>query len=251
MRLLRHDARHLKPSRSGENLTPLKRCAAHRRPSSNFIQQPYRQDTAFLIRWRARQRERFEKMRDLRNDGLDGWFRWRANRNAKAPHVRTSTWIRCALARKHAQLASRLGQGHDSFDVRLDRWRRWKQACKHAGGKSILNSRIRSGSRLRKVLDWRRSTAPASSLTIARMERRAALKVKSTSRNARRAGNENTNSREKFSSCPGADDVRPASKKIVERRGNDRRNPQVKPSFPASSPPWRLKRSFGLKPARA
>src|SRR5688500_548999 len=127
------------------NLSPIKR-SVELLPaaSSNFIQQPYRQDTSFLIIGERVNASGSKKMRDLLNvedwDGLVSLAKEQEREGAHILDVNVDFVGRDGVADMH-ELASRLVT-NIKLPLMFDstEWEKMEAGLQHAGGKSILNS---------------------------------------------------------------------------------------------------------------
>ena len=112
--------------------------------SSNFIQQPYRQDTSFLIIGERVNASGSKKMRDLLNvedwDGLVSLAKEQEREGAHVLDVNVDFVGRDGVADMH-ELASRLAT-NIKIPLMFDstEWQKMEAGLQHAGGKSILNS---------------------------------------------------------------------------------------------------------------
>ena len=112
--------------------------------SSNFIQQPYRQDTSFLIVGERVNASGSRKMRDLLGaedwDGLVSLAKEQEREGAHVLDVNVDFVGRNGEADMHA-LASRLAT-NIKIPLMFDstEWQKMEAGLQHAGGKSILNS---------------------------------------------------------------------------------------------------------------
>ncbi len=128
-----------------QNVTPLRRNPTRvAAASSNFIQQPYRQDTSFLIVGERVNASGSKKMRDLLNvedwDGLVSLARDQEREGAHVLDVNVDFVGRDGVADMH-ELASRLAT-NIKIPLMFDstEWQKMEAGLRHAGGKSILNS---------------------------------------------------------------------------------------------------------------
>ncbi|MDQ6651217.1 MAG: methionine synthase, partial [Acidobacteriota bacterium] len=127
------------------NVTPLTR-TVERLPaaSSNFIQQPYLQDTSFLIVGERVNASGSKKMRDLLSvedwDGLVSLAREQEREGAHVLDVNVDFVGRNGEADMH-ELASRLAT-NIKIPLMFDstEWQKMEAGLQHAGGKCILNS---------------------------------------------------------------------------------------------------------------
>ncbi len=127
------------------NVTPVKR-NVERLPaaSSNFIQQPYRQDTSFLIIGERVNASGSKKMRDLLNvedwDGLVSLAKDQEREGAHILDVNVDFVGRNGVDDMH-ELASRLST-NIKIPLMFDstEWQKMEAGLQHAGGKCILNS---------------------------------------------------------------------------------------------------------------
>ncbi|HKP45315.1 MAG TPA: homocysteine S-methyltransferase family protein, partial [Pyrinomonadaceae bacterium] len=112
--------------------------------SSNFIQQPYRQDTSFLIVGERVNASGSKKMRDLLNaedwDGLVSLAKEQEREGAHVLDVNVDFVGRNGEADMH-ELASRLAT-NIKIPLMFDstEWQKMEAGLQHAGGKCILNS---------------------------------------------------------------------------------------------------------------
>ncbi|HKO60045.1 MAG TPA: methionine synthase, partial [Pyrinomonadaceae bacterium] len=127
------------------NLTPVKRSVEPlAAASSNFIQQPYRQDTSFLIIGERVNASGSKKMRDLLNeedwDGLVSLAREQEKEGAHILDVNVDFVGRNGVDDMH-ELASRLAT-NIKIPLMFDstEWQKMEAGLQHAGGKCILNS---------------------------------------------------------------------------------------------------------------
>jgi 5-methyltetrahydrofolate--homocysteine methyltransferase len=127
------------------NLTPVKRNVEPMpAASSNFIQQPYRQDTSFLIIGERVNASGSKKMRDLLNvedwDGLVSLAREQEREGAHILDVNVDFVGRNGVDDMH-ELASRLAT-NIKIPLMFDstEWQKMEAGLQHAGGKCILNS---------------------------------------------------------------------------------------------------------------
>src|SRR5215510_8324373 len=127
------------------NVTPLKRNAPRIAASSSiFIQQPYRQDTSFLIVGERVNASGSKKMRDLLNaedwDGLVSLAREQEREGAHVLDVNVDFVGRDGEKDMH-ELASRLVT-NVKIPLMFDstEWQKMEAGLQHAGGKCILNS---------------------------------------------------------------------------------------------------------------
>ncbi|HEX5704516.1 MAG TPA: methionine synthase [Pyrinomonadaceae bacterium] len=143
-----------------KDLTPLKRDVPRTAASSSiFIQQPYRQDTSFLIIGERVNASGSKKMRDLLNaedwDGLVSLAREQEREGAHVLDVNVDFVGRDGEKDMH-ELASRLVT-NVKIPLMFDstEWQKMEAGLQHAGGKSILNStNYEDGEpRFAKVLD--------------------------------------------------------------------------------------------------
>ena len=126
-------------------LSPIKR-SVERLPaaSSNFIQQPYRQDTSFLIIGERVNASGSKKMRDLLNaedwDGLVSLAKEQEREGAHILDVNVDFVGRNGVDDMH-ELASRLAT-NIKIPLMFDstEWQKMEAGLQHAGGKCILNS---------------------------------------------------------------------------------------------------------------
>src|SRR5438309_7456000 len=128
-----------------KDLAPLKREVQHTAASSSiFTQQPYRQDTSFLIVGERVNASGSKKMRDLLNvedwDGLVSLAREQEREGAHVLDVNVDFVGRDGEKDMHA-LASRLVT-NGKIPVMFDsiEWQKMEAGLQHAGGKCILNS---------------------------------------------------------------------------------------------------------------
>src|SRR6266446_3205488 len=128
-----------------KDLAPLKREVQHTAASSSiFIQQPYRQDTSFLIVGERVNASGSKKMRDLLNsedwDGLVSLAREQEREGAHVLDVNVDFVGRDGEKDIHA-LASRLVT-NVKIPLMFDstEWQKMEAGLQHAGGKCILNS---------------------------------------------------------------------------------------------------------------
>src|SRR2546425_5142448 len=128
-----------------KDLPPLKREVQRTAASSSiFIQQPYRQDTSFLIVGERVNASGSKKMRDLLNaedwDGLVSLAREQEREGAHVLDVNVDFVGRDGEKDMHA-LASRLVT-NVKIPLMFDstEWQKMEAGLQHAGGKSILNS---------------------------------------------------------------------------------------------------------------
>jgi 5-methyltetrahydrofolate--homocysteine methyltransferase len=128
-----------------KDLTPLKRDVPRTAASSSiFIQQPYRQDTSFLIIGERVNASGSKKMRDLLNaedwDGLVSLAREQEREGAHVLDVNVDFVGRDGEKDMH-ELASRLVT-NIKIPLMFDstEWQKMEAGLQHAGGKSILNS---------------------------------------------------------------------------------------------------------------
>jgi len=127
------------------NVTPVKR-SVERLPaaSSNFIQQPYLQDTSFLIVGERVNASGSRKMRDLLGaedwDGLVSLAKEQEREGAHVLDVNVDFVGRNGEADMH-ELASRLST-NIKIPLMFDstEWQKMEAGLQHAGGKCILNS---------------------------------------------------------------------------------------------------------------
>lgn len=127
------------------NLAPVQR-SIERLPaaSSNFIQQPYRQDTSFLIIGERVNASGSKKMRDLLNvedwDGLVSLAKEQEREGAHILDVNVDFVGRNGVDDMH-ELASRLAT-NIKIPLMFDstEWQKMEAGLQHAGGKCILNS---------------------------------------------------------------------------------------------------------------
>ena len=127
------------------NLAPVKR-SVEQLPaaSSNFIQQPYRQDTSFLIIGERVNASGSKKMRDLLNaedwDGLVSLAKEQEREGAHILDVNVDFVGRDGVADMH-ELSSRLAT-NIKIPLMFDstEWQKMEAGLQHAGGKCILNS---------------------------------------------------------------------------------------------------------------
>ena len=143
-----------------KDLTPLKRDVPRTAAASSiFIQQPYRQDTSFLIIGERVNASGSKKMRDLLNaedwDGLVSLAREQEREGAHVLDVNVDFVGRDGEKDMH-ELASRLVT-NVKIPLMFDstEWQKMEAGLQHAGGKSILNStNYEDGEpRFAKVLD--------------------------------------------------------------------------------------------------
>src|SRR5215831_3710838 len=143
-----------------KDVTPLKRDVPRTPASSSiFIQQPYRQDTSFLIVGERVNASGSKKMRDLLNaedwDGLVSLAREQEREGAHVLDVNVDFVGRDGEKDMH-ELASRLVT-NVKIPLMFDstEWQKMEAGLQHAGGKSILNStNYEDGEpRFAKVLD--------------------------------------------------------------------------------------------------
>ena len=130
---------------SVSNLSPVKRSVEPlAAASSNFIQQPYRQDTSFLIIGERVNASGSKKMRDLLNaedwDGLVSLAKEQEREGAHILDVNVDFVGRDGVADMH-ELASRLAT-NIKIPLMFDstEWQKMEAGLQHAGGKCILNS---------------------------------------------------------------------------------------------------------------
>src|SRR5437660_5078091 len=143
-----------------KNLAPLKRDVPRTAASSSiFIQQPYRQDTSFLIVGDGGTAVGANKMRDLLNgedwDGLVSLAREQEREGAHVLDVNVDFVGRDGEKDMH-ELASRLVTNVKiPLMFESTEWQKMEAGLQHAGGKSILNStNYEDGEpRFAKVLD--------------------------------------------------------------------------------------------------
>ena len=128
-----------------KNVTPVKRNVPRTAASSSiFIQQPYRQDTSFLIIGERVNASGSKKMRDLLNaedwDGLVSLAREQEREGAHVLDVNVDFVGRDGEKDMH-ELASRLVT-NVKIPLMFDstEWQKMEAGLQHAGGKSILNS---------------------------------------------------------------------------------------------------------------
>ena len=128
-----------------QNIAPLKRDIPRTAASSSiFIQQPYRQDTSFLIVGERVNASGSKKMRDLLNaedwDGLVSLAREQEREGAHVLDVNVDFVGRDGEKDMH-ELASRLVT-NVKIPLMFDstEWQKMEAGLQHAGGKSILNS---------------------------------------------------------------------------------------------------------------
>jgi 5-methyltetrahydrofolate--homocysteine methyltransferase len=128
-----------------KNVTPVKRNVPRTAASSSiFIQQPYRQDTSFLIIGERVNASGSKKMRDLLNaedwDGLVSLARDQEREGAHVLDVNVDFVGRDGEKDMH-ELASRLVT-NVKIPLMFDstEWQKMEAGLQHAGGKSILNS---------------------------------------------------------------------------------------------------------------
>ena len=128
-----------------KDVTPLKRDVPRTPASSSiFIQQPYRQDTSFLIIGERVNASGSKKMRDLLNaedwDGLVSLAREQEREGAHVLDVNVDFVGRDGEKDMH-ELASRLVT-NVKIPLMFDstEWQKMEEGLQHAGGKSILNS---------------------------------------------------------------------------------------------------------------
>jgi 5-methyltetrahydrofolate--homocysteine methyltransferase len=143
-----------------KDLTPMKRDVPRTAASSSiFIQQPYRQDTSFLIIGERVNASGSKKMRDLLNaedwDGLVSLAREQEREGAHVLDVNVDFVGRDGEKDMH-ELAARLVT-NVKIPLMFDstEWQKMEAGLQHAGGKSILNStNYEDGEpRFAKVLD--------------------------------------------------------------------------------------------------
>ena len=127
------------------NLSPVKRSVeAVPAASSNFIQQPYRQDTSFLIIGERVNASGSKKMRDLLNaedwDGLVSLAKEQEREGAHILDVNVDFVGRNGVEDMH-ELAARLAT-NIKIPLMFDstEWQKMEAGLQHAGGKCILNS---------------------------------------------------------------------------------------------------------------
>jgi 5-methyltetrahydrofolate--homocysteine methyltransferase len=146
-----------------KDITPLRREVAHTAAcSSIFVQQPYRQDTSFLIVGERVNASGSKKMRDLLNaedwDGLVSLAREQEREGAHVLDVNVDFVGRDGEKDMH-ELASRLVT-NVKIPLMFDstEWQKMEAGLQHAGGKCILNStNYEDGEpRFAKVLDLAR-----------------------------------------------------------------------------------------------
>jgi 5-methyltetrahydrofolate--homocysteine methyltransferase len=128
--------RHVTPKRRDAKLVPS--------ASSIYIQQPYRQDTSFLIIGERVNASGSKKMRDLLNvedwDGLVSLAREQEREGAHVLDVNVDFVGRDGVEDMHA-LASRLvTQVRIPLMFDSTEWQKMEAGLQHAGGKCILNS---------------------------------------------------------------------------------------------------------------
>ncbi|HXT63618.1 MAG TPA: methionine synthase [Pyrinomonadaceae bacterium] len=128
-----------------KDVTPVKRNVPRTAASSSiFIQQPYRQDTSFLIVGERVNASGSKKMRDLLNaedwDGLVSLAREQEREGAHVLDVNVDFVGRDGEKDMH-ELASRLVT-NVKIPLMFDstEWQKMEAGLQHAGGKSILNS---------------------------------------------------------------------------------------------------------------
>src|SRR5438874_8498451 len=128
-----------------KNISPLRREVQHTAASSSiFIQQPYRQDTSFLIIGERVNASGSKKMRDLLNaedwDGLVSLAREQEREGAHVLDVNVDFVGRDGEKDMH-ELASRLVT-NVKIPLMFDstEWQKMDAGLEHAGGKCILNS---------------------------------------------------------------------------------------------------------------
>ena len=128
-----------------KDLTPVKRTVESLpAASSNFIQQPYRQDTSFLIIGERVNASGSRKMRDLLNvedwDGLVSLAKEQEREGAHVLDVNVDFVGRNGVDDMH-ELASRLAT-NIKIPLMFDstEWQKMEAGLQHAGGKCILNS---------------------------------------------------------------------------------------------------------------
>ncbi|HVF48537.1 MAG TPA: methionine synthase [Pyrinomonadaceae bacterium] len=128
-----------------QDVAPLKRDAPHvPAASSLYIQQPYRQDTSFLIVGERVNASGSKKMRDLLNaedwDGLVSLAKEQQREGAHVLDVNVDFVGRDGVADMH-ELAARLVTGI-TIPLMFDstEWQKMEAGLEHAGGKCILNS---------------------------------------------------------------------------------------------------------------
>ena len=128
-----------------KNIVPVKRDVPRTAASSSiFIQQPYRQDTSFLIIGERVNASGSKKMRDLLNaedwDGLVSLAREQEREGAHVLDVNVDFVGRDGEKDMH-ELASRLVT-NVKIPLMFDstEWQKMEAGLQHAGGKSILNS---------------------------------------------------------------------------------------------------------------
>jgi 5-methyltetrahydrofolate--homocysteine methyltransferase len=127
------------------NVTPVQR-SNERLPaaSSNYIQQPYRQDTSFLIVGERVNASGSKKMRDLLGaedwDGLVSLAKEQEREGAHVLDVNVDFVGRDGVADMH-ELASRLST-NIKIPLMFDstEWQKMEAGLQHAGGKCIMNS---------------------------------------------------------------------------------------------------------------
>ena len=127
------------------NVTPVKRSVEQfPAASSNFSQQPYRQDTSFLIIGERVNASGSKKMRDLLNvedwDGLVSLAKEQEREGAHVLDVNVDFVGRNGVDDMH-ELASRLAT-NIKIPLMFDstEWQKMEAGLQHAGGKCILNS---------------------------------------------------------------------------------------------------------------
>jgi 5-methyltetrahydrofolate--homocysteine methyltransferase len=128
-----------------KDISPLRREIQHTAASSSiFIQQPYRQDTSFLIIGERVNASGSKKMRDLLNtedwDGLVSLAREQEREGAHVLDVNVDFVGRDGVKDMH-ELASRLAT-NIKIPLMFDstEWQKMEAGLEHAGGKCILNS---------------------------------------------------------------------------------------------------------------
>ncbi len=147
-----------------QNVTPVRR-TNERLPaaSSNFIQQPYRQDTSFLIVGERVNASGSKKMRDLLGaedwDGLVSLAKEQEREGAHVLDVNVDFVGRNGVDDMH-ELASRLAT-NIKIPLMFDstEWQKMEAGLQHAGGKCIMNSTNYEDGvpRFKKVIDLAKS----------------------------------------------------------------------------------------------
>lgn len=147
-----------------QNVTPMQR-TNERLPaaSSNFIQQPYRQDTSFLIVGERVNASGSKKMRDLLGaedwDGLVSLAKEQEREGAHVLDVNVDFVGRNGVDDMH-ELASRLST-NIKIPLMFDstEWQKMEAGLQHAGGKCIMNSTNYEDGvpRFQKVIDLAKS----------------------------------------------------------------------------------------------